>query len=416
MARDKVFISYSHADKSWLDRLKTMLQPLVRGGAIELWDDTTIRAGANWREEIEHGLAAARVAVLLVSAEFLASEFIAEKELPPLLQAAEKEGITILWVYLSPCLYEETPIEAYQAAHDVRHSLVELQRPQQELALRQIGQRIRQAFAMMPASETALQAPRGVDDAGPSAPTTTQSQAQDQVQSEPIERVPAPAMPAPSPIATLDDFKAVLKHRGFQPDADNESLYRHPQRQGLRLRIRRWLVRLEERAAKKWRLIRAYRNPNELAKSLEHLAETGPFGPTRALSVLRSYRSSAGLDIAPDIPQQKEQNGRRTCRVPKNEDTLALIDCTVWGSAKDCWIFSSRGLYSHMGTVHRKISYQDLASQPGKFQIVGPEIRLGDGLQLSLFCSSFPTANAVALLEDLRALVRLADHPVAGDD
>ena len=44
----------------------------------------------------------------------------------------------------------------------------------------------------------------------------------------------------------------------------------------------------------------------------------------------------------------------------------------------DCWIFSSRGLYSHMGTVRWQISYQDLGSQPGKFQVVGPEIRLGD--------------------------------------
>jgi replicative DNA helicase len=53
--RDKIFISYSHRDKSWLDTLKTVLKPLLRAEDLSVWDDTMIKAGAKWAEEIQQG-------------------------------------------------------------------------------------------------------------------------------------------------------------------------------------------------------------------------------------------------------------------------------------------------------------------------------------------------------------------------
>jgi hypothetical protein len=62
---------------------------------LDCWDDTHIQPGDDWKEEIRTALDRAQAAVLLISADFFASDFIDETELPPLLAAAEAKGVRI---------------------------------------------------------------------------------------------------------------------------------------------------------------------------------------------------------------------------------------------------------------------------------------------------------------------------------
>ena len=83
---------------------------------IDFWDDARINPGQKWRAEIRKAIGETKVAILLLSATFLASDFIATDELPPLLKAAEQEGAVILIVILKPCLFEEfDELNQYQA-------------------------------------------------------------------------------------------------------------------------------------------------------------------------------------------------------------------------------------------------------------------------------------------------------------
>ncbi len=159
--RRHVFISYSHADRGWVERLKRMMAPLLRGSGQELrlWDDSQIEAGRKWREAIETALAQASVALLLVSDHFLASEFVMGEEVPKLLAAAEAEGVRVLWVSLSACLVEETEIHQYQAVLPPNRPLDQMAEAEAKEALKTIGLEIRKALKPQPEAVAAAPAP-----------------------------------------------------------------------------------------------------------------------------------------------------------------------------------------------------------------------------------------------------------------
>lgn len=178
--RQQLFISYSHADREWVKRLKTMIRPLVRANELKLWDDSLIPPGAKWREEIENALATPKVALLLVSDDFLASEFVTNRELPQLLEAAELEGLRILWVCLSPCFVEETRINDYQGVLPPSQFLAAMSPVDQKRALKTIALAIREAIASPlpgPAHTRKLASPEvadscGASQANPAEPTS----------------------------------------------------------------------------------------------------------------------------------------------------------------------------------------------------------------------------------------------------
>ena len=96
-----IFISYSHEDLEWLELVKKFLYVLEQQGVIEFWDDSKIEPGQEWQVEIEKALDSSKAALLLISQDFLISDFITKYELPRLLGDAEKKGKKIFWIPVS---------------------------------------------------------------------------------------------------------------------------------------------------------------------------------------------------------------------------------------------------------------------------------------------------------------------------
>lgn len=130
--RTTILVSYSHKEREWLDRLRVHLKPLERTYKVDVWDDTEIKFGSKWKEEIKRAAERARIAILLVSADFLASDFITTDELPPLLHAAENEGAKILPIIVSACRFTRESLSKFQAVNDPSRPLVSMGKGEQE--------------------------------------------------------------------------------------------------------------------------------------------------------------------------------------------------------------------------------------------------------------------------------------------
>jgi internalin A len=133
-SRSGVFISYSHRDERWLKDLEIHLKPYVRNAPVNAWSDKKIKPGSRWPDEIRAALASAEVAVLLVTPNFLASDFIYEKEFLPLLNEAEQGGVRILWIPVRPSAYAQSPLRHYQAVIDPKKPLASMKKAEQDTA------------------------------------------------------------------------------------------------------------------------------------------------------------------------------------------------------------------------------------------------------------------------------------------
>lgn len=125
--KHSIFISYSHKDMEWLGRVKTHLKPLARYYSIDEWDDQKLRTSDKWKEEITKALNNATIAILLFSPDFMASDFIVNNELQPLLDNAKNGGVRIMPVFVRPCaMFEESGLSDYQAPSGKERTLIEM--------------------------------------------------------------------------------------------------------------------------------------------------------------------------------------------------------------------------------------------------------------------------------------------------
>lgn len=105
-----IFISYSKFDFRYLNELRTHLSPLVKNNKIKPWDNTDLMAGDAWDAAISIRLNQADIILLLLSSDFLATDYIWENELRPALERHKEGKAKLVPIILRPCNWQESPI------------------------------------------------------------------------------------------------------------------------------------------------------------------------------------------------------------------------------------------------------------------------------------------------------------------
>jgi hypothetical protein len=144
VTRSGVLIAYSHRDRDLLGELQVHLKPLQKAWMLDLWDDLRVDDGPRGAAELQRAVEATRVAVLLVSPNFMSSAFVARHALPALLAGQEHPRAAVMCVYLRPALdvFNETRfvdpitgadrlvrVTSFRGLNDPVHPLSALERP-----------------------------------------------------------------------------------------------------------------------------------------------------------------------------------------------------------------------------------------------------------------------------------------------
>ena len=111
----RLFISYSHVDQSLKNELVKHLAPLKRLNLIEAWHDGVLKPGDEWEDEIAAELEAADIILLLVSIDFINSQFCYDVELERALERHSEGTAVVIPVILRSCHWQQTPFAKLQA-------------------------------------------------------------------------------------------------------------------------------------------------------------------------------------------------------------------------------------------------------------------------------------------------------------
>lgn len=110
----RVFYSYSHKDTELRNQIGTFLAPLRHNNKIVEWHDRKIEPGADWQNEVSLQLDSAHLILLLVSADFLASDYCFGVEVEKAMNRLKRGEVKIAPILLRPCLWKESPFSELQ--------------------------------------------------------------------------------------------------------------------------------------------------------------------------------------------------------------------------------------------------------------------------------------------------------------
>lgn len=135
-----IFICYSQKDAKWKNLLELQLGVLEQEGSFKVWSETDIEAGEDWYDKILEALDKACVAILLVSANSLNKKFILRDEIVRLLQLRDEQGLRIIPIIATDCLWENLKwLSRMQVRPQDRRPLFEKKGPKRDTELKNIA-------------------------------------------------------------------------------------------------------------------------------------------------------------------------------------------------------------------------------------------------------------------------------------
>jgi hypothetical protein len=102
-----IFISYSHKDDKEKEELLSHLKVLQKASLFEVWSDDKIEGGADWEQEISRAIVRSNVVILLISKNFLTSDFILNQEIPAILKRHYNEDLPVFPIIAKECAWKK---------------------------------------------------------------------------------------------------------------------------------------------------------------------------------------------------------------------------------------------------------------------------------------------------------------------
>lgn len=110
-----IFLSYAHKDKALYDELTNHLEALKHSGQITLWHDRELQPGTEWKREIDKNLNASDIILLLISPNFIRSDYCYDVEMLRALDRHKAGEARVIPIILRPVDWKDTPIGELQA-------------------------------------------------------------------------------------------------------------------------------------------------------------------------------------------------------------------------------------------------------------------------------------------------------------
>ncbi|GJM17726.1 MAG: hypothetical protein DHS20C13_30530 [Thermodesulfobacteriota bacterium] len=126
--KDVIFVSYAHEDFSWAKQIRNSLSMLAHNNGHEIWIDRMIETGDYWEERIYSKIEKSSVAILILSHDFLNSNFILKEELPRIFAEKERRYLQVFPIMVRSCPHElHVELAKFQFFNDPNEPLASLQ-------------------------------------------------------------------------------------------------------------------------------------------------------------------------------------------------------------------------------------------------------------------------------------------------